>query len=145
MNVLTPVLTPMRRRSSALTAPSVRIQFPSSTRERIAEHSGHIAIFTLVELVSRAIRRVSSVRELRPEVRRQPDQLDRERRDQVGILASELARDLVHDVVDQLEEVDADLGALNQLLHLAGCRHAGGSRRFTCTRPLAAGLMPIPP
>ena len=52
----------MRRRSSVLTAPSVRIQFPSSTRERSALHSEQTEILTLVAFVSRAIRRVSSVR-----------------------------------------------------------------------------------
>ncbi len=62
MNVLTPVLAPMRRRSSALTAPSVRTHCPSSTRERTDVHSGQIATLTLVEFVIRAISRVSSVR-----------------------------------------------------------------------------------
>ena len=70
--------------------------------------------------------RLQRARELGPQVRRQPHQLDRERRQQVRILASELARDLVHDVVDQLEEVDAVLRALNQLFDLAGRRGARG-------------------
>ena len=62
MNVLMPVVWPMRRRSSCLTAPIVTIQLPSSTRERSDVHSAHTVILTLVELTSRAIRRVSSVR-----------------------------------------------------------------------------------
>ena len=82
--------------------------------------------------------RLQRARELGPQVRRQPHQLDRHRRHQVRILARELARDLVHDVVDQLEEVDASLRPLHQLFDLAGRRRArrlrGGS---TCTRPAA--------
>ena len=100
----------MRRRSSPLTAPIVRIQLPSSTRERSDVHSAHMATLTVVALDQpRDQARLQRARELRAQVRRQPHQLDRERRHQGGVLAAELAGDLVHDVVDQLEEVDGAL------------------------------------
>ena len=127
----------MRRRSSCLTAPSVSIQLPSSTRERSDVHSAHIADLDVGRVRQpRDQARLQRARELGPQVRRQPHQLDRHRRQQVRILARELARDLVHDVVDQLEEVDAALRSLHQLFDLAGRRRRlGCASGSTCTRP----------
>ena len=123
---------------------------PSSTRERSEVHSAHIAILTLRRVRQpRDQARLQRARELGPQVRRQPHQLDRHRRHQVGILARELARDLVHDVVDQLEEVDAGLRALHQLLDLAG--RAGALRAAPTVLDLHArrtrrsGWTPLPP
>jgi len=62
MKVFTPVVSPSRRRSSCLTAPSVTIQLPSSTRERSALHSAQTVILTFVALTTRATMRASSVR-----------------------------------------------------------------------------------
>ena len=141
MNVLTPVFAPMRRRSSAFTAPSVRIQFPSSTRDRNAVHSAHIAILTAVAWDSRAIRRVSSVRA--NSGRRFDDSrtsLIASGEIRLGSSRSELARDLVHDVVDQIEEVDAALRSLQQLFDLAG-RPRAALRRLGLDLHAARGAL----
>ena len=62
MNVLMPALSPSRRRSSCLTAPSVTTQAPFSTRDRSASHSAQIVTLTAVDCTSRAISRASRVR-----------------------------------------------------------------------------------
>src|SRR6185437_1209981 len=61
MKVLIPTFSPRCLRSSWLTAPRLRIQFPFSTRERSASHSAHTTTFTCVAFTRRAMRRASSV------------------------------------------------------------------------------------
>ena len=134
----------MRRRSSALTAPSVRTQLPSSTRER---SDGALGAHRDLDVGRVGQPRdqpgLQRARELGPQVRRQPHQLDRHRRQQVRDPRAPSWRAISSMMSSTSSKKSMlSLRALDQLFDLAGRRRraggcAGGS---TCTRPAAPGL-----